>query len=343
MSTDSLAPDVRRMRRTRLSAVMIVLAWIAVLAALLYRPTFREEGPMLILGWALFMLRTFLSVAGVGALAIAVAMLATRRRRLAVACALLAGVCAAPAVSILRTQGEAEPIEQPLRVMSFNVLAINRNHDAVAREIVRQDPDVLLILECTPRWESELCERLGDSYPHRQTIWWNDRFGMMLLSRRRFDSTRVLGRFGRPCVRAEIGSGNGAIVLYGVHYPHPVTPKRVHAAWQMFADTLELAADETLPVVIMGDCNFGSTSPQTPALARAGFRDAQAICGQGLGMTWSARGPFSLLPGARIDHIFIGQGLACSGAWTGRASGSDHRPVIADIGRTRAPLRSAGD
>ena len=49
--------------------------------------------------------------------------------------------------------------------------------------------------------------------------------------------------------------------------------------------------------------------------------------------------PLLLVAAARvvawIDHVLTSEGLTVTGLRTGRGAGSDHRPLVADVARTR--------
>ena len=57
----------------------------------------------------------------------------------------------------------------------------------------------------------------------------------------------------------------------------------------------------------------------------AGLRSAQGAAGYGFGFTWPAKFPM-----ARIDHIMV-RGVVPTKAWVMAPTGSDHRPVVAEI------------
>jgi endonuclease/exonuclease/phosphatase (EEP) superfamily protein YafD len=43
-------------------------------------------------------------------------------------------------------------------------------------------------------------------------------------------------------------------------------------------------------------------------------------------------GPLAWLPGIRIDHVYLSPELTATAARVGSFVGSDHRPVIAEVG-----------
>lgn len=124
----------------------------------------------------------------------------------------------------------------------------------------------------------------------------------------------------------------GPLRIYAVHTVAPVGTGR--PAW---AKGLRIVADqvqeERLPAVVAGDLNATWGHRAFRDLLDAGLTDGAAARGRPFQLTWPRDG--RLAPFARIDHALTGPGLAVTSIRTGRGEGSDHRPVIADIARTR--------
>jgi endonuclease/exonuclease/phosphatase (EEP) superfamily protein YafD len=56
------------------------------------------------------------------------------------------------------------------------------------------------------------------------------------------------------------------------------------------------------------------------------------LAGHRRGATFPATGRWSRLPGIRIDHVMLSRELTCSRSYVAGNSGSDHRPIVADVG-----------
>ena len=115
---------------------------------------------------------------------------------------------------------------------------------------------------------------------------------------------------------------------------HPSSPQRVSAMTNnrltngRFAGA---AAETPGPVVVAGDFNAPPRSAPVRAYAEAGLIDAHAAVGSGLGHTWPVgKLPF-FVPGVRIDAVRSGGGLVPVACGVGSDTGSDHRPVWADL------------
>jgi endonuclease/exonuclease/phosphatase (EEP) superfamily protein YafD len=107
-----------------------------------------------------------------------------------------------------------------------------------------------------------------------------------------------------------------------VHGLETVIAKRA-ARLRRIGAALNVHAD--VPTLVAGDFNTPSPSPMLRALGLR-FRDAFAEAGLGYGHTWP-----SVLPGLRIDYVFVSPEWDVRDCWVGPRLGSDHRPVIAEV------------
>lgn len=328
----SVWAEVRRRIERRVRA-LIVLGTLVLVGAWVYPYRFGEMGlGEALASWAAFMVRTCGFQIGLVLVMIGV-MLALFRWWTSVLLLVPALVMTlGPTVVSLVPRSE-EVSGQTLRVMSFNVLGVNRAHDAVSEEILRQDPDIVVIQESNNLWHKALLLRLGRAYPYVTRLSWNDWSGMSVFSRVRVDDVqRVLTGHGRDALRFTVAMDGSAVVVYAIHPPHPVSVGNVCGAFALFGDLSRAIEDEGGAVMVVGDCNWGMLSPQHGEMERLGMREAYAVAGRGRGTTWCARGWKRFIPGFRIDHVYVSDALACARAWVGDASGSDHRPMIAEVG-----------
>ncbi len=240
-----------------------------------------------------------------------------------------------------------------LRVLSFNVNSTFAGVAPIARGVVAEAPDLVLVQEAT--WGSPLVEALRASFPFVQT---STQF--IIASRYPISSATdpdrlsFSGRLRSPCfMRYTIDTPLGSLAVYNVHprSPRGVLHLRQFRATlhelrtgEMFAGdpetdvtsnaalrTLQLAtaadraARETLPVIIAGDTNL----PGLSAIARehlSGFADGFHAASWGFGYTFPERHPF-----LRLDRILTNEKLRVVGFHVDCRGLSDHRCVVADI------------
>ncbi len=69
--------------------------------------------------------------------------------------------------------------EQPLRIMTFNVMVNNENHFAAIEHVLKADADIICLLEVDDTWHPNL-EPLRVKYPHRVEEMNHGDFGIAL-------------------------------------------------------------------------------------------------------------------------------------------------------------------
>jgi endonuclease/exonuclease/phosphatase (EEP) superfamily protein YafD len=232
-----------------------------------------------------------------------------------------------------------------IKVMSVNLLMVNRATAPTIAEIERESPDVIAFQEVSPHWQKALEASLGGRYPYRLQEVRDDSFGAALYSRLPLANSTTelplgngndpdLGTIEVPSIRAEIQHEGGTWVVYNVHTLPPRLLSYIRVQRRQFRDLSAFLQRETLPTLVTGDFNWTQFTSYHTGMRELGFVDAHAQAGRGLGATWPAIGPLRFVPGIRLDHLYL-RGLVCTSCATGAALGSDHRAVIATVGRPR--------
>ena len=322
-------------------------AWVVVLAAYpllgfayLWPQDWRNESPgVLVAGLVAFMVRTLQFHLGllIGLIALVAAF--GRGRRLFLA-ALPPGLFTLlPALGQF-IPADPEPVDASaptLRVMTVNLLMVNADTAGITGEIAAAKPDVLLLQEYTAGWHEALQRTIAAEYPHHSVVERDDSFGIGVYSRTPFagevDQSFPLGRAGVEQMRAEIDVGGGRrVAVYNVHLLPPRTLLYYSDHRLQLADLVDALRAERLPYVVCGDFNFSETTPQHADLKRAGVREAHELAAVGRGATWPVNSVFRyVMPGIRIDHVYLSPDLTATRCETGEGRGSDHRPVVVDL------------
>lgn len=287
-----------------------------------------------------FFVRVFqLHIAAVVALLAAV-LFVCRRRRFALGTLLFAMLLLAPFARDYLPKHPPAPASSTLRVMSMNLYYRNRDEAAIVRAIEAANPDVIVLVEVTP-WslENVIQKHLLSKYEY--------------VNQPRFDGVGTVlsrvpyrigdpaenegGSFGRSPVLFDVGGRE--IALYAVHLVSPGHTWLIRQNRQQVLHLSEIVRAEKRPAIIAGDCNFSQLTPNAAALHDVGMRSAHELIGFGLGNTWGPRWYPSInwLPGVRIDHIWLSKELTATRSEVGLDTGSDHRPVIADIAVAKSP------
>ncbi len=269
--------------------------------------------------------------------------LATRQWRLAAA--------STPhgAFTLILSVGAFLPADQPpsrgttLKVMSVNLLMVNRDTAPTIAEIEREAPDVLAFQEVSPHWHKALESSLAARYPHRLAEVRDDSFGMALYSRLPLENATTelplangndpdLGYIEVPAIRAEIRHDGGTWVVYNIHTLPPRLLSYIRVQRRQVRNLFAHLRAETSPTLVAGDFNWTQFTAYHAGMRSLGFADGQSQAGRGLGTTWPVNGLLRYIPGIRLDHLYL-RGLVCTRYATGAALGSDHRAVIATVGQ----------
>jgi len=319
--------------------IVLAASYLATVFAFAWPQDFRNASTAYV--WtatAAFMIRTFLFHLGLLLLLISVTAVIMRRWRPLIAALPLVIFAVGPVVWSYAPKSKLTSAVETFTVMSANLRAQNRDTAPLVAEVVATRPDVLLLQEYTPRWHKAFQAALAADYPHARYVLRNDSYGLAIYSRRPFvgrvDMRIPLGTFGTPQARAVVRIGERDVVLYAVHLMLPKGRNYVIEQRREFADLLDRLRPEELPIILAGDFNFTNASVFADELARLGLIDAHRISGRGRGSTWPMRTPLRWFPGIRLDHIFLSKELTSAQSRTGTGRGSDHRPVIADVGCT---------
>jgi vancomycin resistance protein VanJ len=239
-----------------------------------------------------------------------------------------------------------------LRVMTYNVkalLAIERpgGMDALAHEITRHRPDVVVMQDSSPlmrgRDPAHPGQMFGLPEVHKEGQYViASRWPLRDCSQARADADGETLTFARCTV--ELGARRFELV--DVHFESP--RRGLNAArregldgidlWESnhagrLAQARALAAvlrGSARPLVVCGDLNAPDSSAVLQRLFAIGLGDAFASAGRGYGYTYghTLRPAFSFL---RIDHVLVSDGVEVVRAFVGGKDASDHRPMIADL------------
>jgi endonuclease/exonuclease/phosphatase (EEP) superfamily protein YafD len=250
--------------------------------------------------------------------------------------AILLGTAAIAASAIIPIffSASGQPVansQEPLRIMSFNVLGSNRSHADVVSEIRRHDPDVLIVVEYTMSWEKALAEIKSD-YPYQleQPRWHG--FGIALFSKLPLQDGGIVASMplanDLPVVKATIHFADKPLEIFGAHLINPIGEERRKLRTEQFTALAEELSKAPAERVLLGDFNCADWSSEFRGFVRkTGLRDSR----QGFGIlpSWSPQGLEILsIP---IDHALVSKGLVVLNRATGKKAGSDHCPVIIDL------------
>jgi endonuclease/exonuclease/phosphatase (EEP) superfamily protein YafD len=221
-------------------------------------------------------------------------------------------------------EGRTIPPEEPLRVMSFNLLSTNQQFGEVVGYIREVDPDIIFLHEASRPWEVAL-EGAGLGYEITRSRSQDLIFGTLVLSRPG-DAVLSFG-FTIGGARAVEVVHDGVAVL-GVH---PVAPTTAEGSALRNAQ-LDFAADwssqQNGPHLVTGDFNSTPWSyPFRRLLADTDLINSQR--GFGIQPTFPADNSFVIR--VPIDHLVHSPELVVADRRRGPRLGSDHFPLVVEL------------
>lgn len=222
---------------------------------------------------------------------------------------------------------------QQLRVFSANLNQGNGATAGTARQIAAADPDVVLLLEWSPQTSAPvLASGVLGRYPHHlEYLDVRGSDGVAMFTRLPVQDAALPVLGGRHVVSALLGPPGSQVRFVGVHTNSPVSTRKA-ASWRAeLAGLPALVSGERAPLVLAGDFNATSGHPPFVALLDTlRLTDAHDAVGAHWTATWPA-GRARVPAIVRPDHVLVGRGVEVRKAWAGDSSGSDHRPVLAEL------------
>lgn len=229
---------------------------------------------------------------------------------------------------LIRTAPEPPPAHSlRLRVFHANLLVLNTDYAAVQKQIADENPDIVALAELTPGWFSAL-EPLKKTYPYFVRNHIGDRFGLGIWSKYPLTGEAVYLGAGARCsvlARVSLPTQERLTLLY----THPWPPSK--AAWvdeqkRQLAAVAERIQIEPGPKLVLGDLNATPWSYLFRTLEHnSGLRDTERD--GGIAFTWPEQLPIRI----PIDHCLVSKEIHVLGRRAGRATGSDHLPLVLEL------------
>jgi endonuclease/exonuclease/phosphatase (EEP) superfamily protein YafD len=223
----------------------------------------------------------------------------------------------------VRWQVDDRTDPNPVRILSFNVLAANTRGDDVADYIIQTLPDIAVIME-TPGIEKQLA-RLAEYFPYRAGCEETVRCDLSIVSRTPLRNVRIdtLEFERQRLVTVETTVNGRGITVVGAHLSKPYFDMSAWAEmWKLTHTLRELHG----PVVLAGDFNAAAWSADVRwFVERSGLVPPPYYPA-----TWPIEaGPL----GVPIDNMFTQGGALIQTIQAMPDSiGSNHRGLLAEVG-----------
>jgi len=217
-----------------------------------------------------------------------------------------------------------------ISVLTQNLWIRNTDPDALARRVMQEGADVLVLTEFTARHEDAFRSAGAmDRYPYQVLATLNNPNGMAVLSRVPIARHDRLG-LSVPGLRIELSTPGGPLQLFAVHLPAPTKGPEIGRWRRDFTALTHDVCRAGNRTIVAGDFNAGAGHiPFRHLASSCDVRDANDVAGGGFGTTWPLER--ILPPMIRLDHVMVTDGLGVSGIGVIPSSGSDHEGVRADL------------
>ncbi len=222
---------------------------------------------------------------------------------------------------------DAPALGPTFKIASLNLLSSNSETDLVLQYIEQENPDILVLLELTPKWNLELSPVLQD-YPFQQIHERIDNFGIAVVSK--FEMTSKIIDFNandKPSIVSELRINKKTYTLIATHPLPPIDQATFQSRNQQLQNIFKRKSEFADRFLVIGDFNTSSFSNHFRALVQDGIKDSRT--GFGLLPTWPAGfGVFQ----TTLDHCLVSDQVQVVHRATGSSIGSDHLPISMVIG-----------
>ncbi len=225
--------------------------------------------------------------------------------------------------------------DQTLTVMTLNTNDDNATPEELIPLLHDSGADIVALQEVGPVLAAALDDNLLDEYPYRDYIGYGVP-GIGLLSRYPIVEHKIIvNETAFPYLITTLSVDGQKLFVINVHPPPPALTSREGYRSQSIGEIsffVDLATGGK-PTILMGDFNAVDQSADYRLLVDAGLHDAFREAGWGFGSTWPDRdvAPVFENPVIRIDYVWHTDHFEAQQAWVGPGTGSDHRPVLAEL------------
>lgn len=267
-----------------------------------------------------------------GLLAVALVALGVLRARLPAALVAVALAVELVALAPLVGGGPDDVDGPTLRVVSVNVNTANRERAAVGAWLADQHADVVVVQETDAAWAAVLDERLDGLERLPTDTLRADNFGIGVWLRDGLSVGEVAvveTAADVPAITAVVDLGGRSTLLYALHTLPPLDAPSAAASRRQLDDARDVVATHDGPAMLVGDLNATRWSALLrPLLADPRLHDSAR--GFGVAGTW----PTGLGMTGRIgiDHVLVTPEIGVLDHRRGPDLGSDHLPVVVDVG-----------
>ena len=202
--------------------------------------------------------------------------------------------------------------------MTFNSWLSNDDWQQVVKEVKRQNPDIVALIEFGSE-KRQLLKKLKASYPYQTDCLVSRNCHMAVLSKFKFHDSKARMRWrGPPFLQVSFGGKLAGLQLFAVH---TIRPPHYRAHFKQISALARTVNEAKGLKIVMGDFN---STPFSYTLKS--FENETGLKRLTNTPSWPAT--YGQLPQVSIDHIFVSKKIrVLQEHYLGNSSGSDHFPV----------------
>lgn len=213
-----------------------------------------------------------------------------------------------------------------LKIISFNILRINKEYTQVARFLERENPDLICLQEIDAAWLEGLSS-LHRQFPYSKAHPTDKNTGLLLFSK--FPLTQatihVDSQLGTPYMTAQIDWNGQPLTLINAHPYPPFNGSHAKHLKNTFERIRRDTAQSEHPTIVVGDFNC---TAYAHSFTHLGPELLDSARGRGYVASWKRGHPLLAIP---IDQVLYSRDLVCHQRRIGPKNGSDHSPIIATL------------
>lgn len=219
------------------------------------------------------------------------------------------------------------PHKKEIKITSINLLSSNSRENLVIKYITKEDPDILILIELTPKWEEKL-NNIIKKYEYQKIVPRLDNFGIAVLSKYKMDShIDYFDLNNKPSIVSNLELGNQNLSVVATHPIPPINQTTFENRNKQLTNIIRDRNKFSDNLIIAGDFNTSSFSNHFEKLVEGDLVDSRI--GFGLLPTWPA--DYEILQ-TTLDHFLVSKNLKVIDRKTGPNIGSDHLPINIIIG-----------
>lgn len=222
--------------------------------------------------------------------------------------------------------------QDSITIYTANVLQKNEKRQTVVEQLIKYEPDIVLLTEVNKPWENEISQAIGNNYPFKIQVPKDNTYGMLLYSKNELINPKVkyLVSDSIPSIHTKVKMIAGdTIQIYAIH-PTPPMPQENPLSTDRDTEMMmvaKMALDSQYPVLVIGDFNDVAWSV-TSKLFQNVSRLGDIRKGRGLYNTYDANNFLLRWP---LDHIFISNEFRLQSVKRCEDIHSDHFPLYTTL------------